>query len=203
MMSTMPAHRATIDGVPLLDLPALWASITDTPTPSRLTALLAGSGVDFYDADCRFVRAPAVSIVGIGGLPVTLRDGALHIGGASQSIPQLRAALTEMIGLGGFMSYLNPRDRSPAELAAVLWANDHGSTGHACMLNFLLSGFSVAVENELCIQRDLLHLSRVTVARTKAQDDPPIVVLDAAALPAFEQVRQLAADLRARSPGSR
>jgi hypothetical protein len=194
--------RAIIDGVPLLDLAALWGSIVGLPLSERSTALMAGSGVVFFDEARRFVRAPAVSLVGIGGLPISLHEGACRVGGAALSPAGIGAALTEMIGMGGFMSYLNPRDRGPAELAAVLAGHGHGSTAHACTLNLLISGFSVAVENELCIQRDILHLSRLTVARTHAQDDPPLVVLDEAALPAFVEARRLIAALRAGASGS-
>ena len=49
---------------------------------------------------------------------------------------------------------------------------------------------AAAVETELCCQRDLVHLSRVTVARTAAQDDPSFVVLDETHLSTLQEMRR-------------
>jgi hypothetical protein len=49
-------------------------------------------------------------------------------------------------------------------------------------------GHSCGVENEFNSQRDLIHISRLTVARTQAQKDPPIVVLHEDHIPYYQRV---------------
>jgi hypothetical protein len=55
-------------------------------------------------------------------------------------------------------------------------------------VTLLLAGLSTAVENELNGQRDLVHLARLTEARTAAQGDPPVCVVDARDVPLFRGV---------------
>jgi hypothetical protein len=74
---------------------------------------------------------------------------------------------------------------------------------HAATANVLLAGHSNAVEHELTSQRDLVHLSRLTVNRTKAQSDPPLRIADAALLPAAGEIMQVTRDrLRSADGGS-
>jgi hypothetical protein len=66
-------------------------------------------------------------------------------------------------------------------------ARGHGSVAHLASVTRLLAGFSCAVENELNGQRDLVHLARLTEARTAAQHDPPLCVIDARDLDLFRE----------------
>lgn len=172
-----------------LDLAALWASVRGTPPADRMRALLQAAGVASHDPDGYFVHTPAVAVVGVGGLPIRTRGGVPALLGQPVSAELLRDQLAEMMGLSGAMSYLNPRDREPAALGQAVLERGHGSVAHAASLNLLLAGLSVAAETELCCQRDLVHLSRVTVARTRAQDDPPFVVHEPEALPLLRSIR--------------
>lgn len=172
-----------------LDLHTLWEAAGAHAPPDRLRALFRAAGVETYDDDGYFVRAPRVAIVGVGGLPIRLQAGAPTLLGQPVSVALLRSQIQEMMGFCGFMSYLNPRNRAPEALAQAMLAQGHASTAHAVSVNVLVLGFSVAVEPELCCQRDLVHLSRVTVARTRAQDDPPMVVHEPGALPLLQAAR--------------
>jgi hypothetical protein len=55
-------------------------------------------------------------------------------------------------------------------------------------VSFYIFGHSCGVENELNCQRDIVHVARLTVARTAAQANPPVCVPTAHALPAYRQV---------------
>lgn len=174
---------------PFLDLSQLWDAAGQHPPQDRLRAIFRAAGVQSHDPEGYFIHTPRVAIVGVGGLPVRLRDGTPHLLGQPITVDGLRAQAEEMMGFCGFMSYLNPRNRSPAALAQAMLERGHTSTAHAFSLNLLVLGFSVAVEPELCCQRDLVHLSRVTVARTRAQDDPPMVVHEPDAYPLLQAAR--------------
>ena len=172
-----------------LDLSALWAQAQAHPPADRLRALMRAAGVPTHDEAGYFVQAPVVGIVGVGGLPVSVEDGQPQLLGQPISAARLREQIARMMGFGGFMSYLNPKDRTPEALTEAMLAQGHASTAHTVSLNLLLLGLSVAAETELACQRDLVHLARVTVARTRAQDDPPLVVLHPDALPLLQTLR--------------
>jgi hypothetical protein len=170
-----------------INLEARFQQIQGVAHEARLEALLRAVGCDFYEPG--LLRTPTVAIVAIGGLPVT-REDPLMIGGMPSSIELIRTAFTTMRGLGGFMSYLNPRDRSALEIAQVLNSNGHRSTAHACFVTVGVFGLSDAVEHEFDCQRDLVHLGRLTVARTTTQNAPPLVVHNPAQLPTARSIRQ-------------
>lgn len=67
---------------------------------------------------------------------------------------------------------------------------DHGhfSVAHTTSISILVAGLSCAVENEFNSQRDLVHASRITEARTQVQDSPPLVVPDERLIPAYEAI---------------
>lgn len=183
-----------------LDLDALWTAAQAHPPQDRLRALMRAAGVPTHDAEGYFVSGAVVGIVGVGGLPIRLVGGQPCLLGQPISAEVLREQLAQMMGFGGFMSYLNPRNRAPGALAEAMLAQGHASTAHTASLNLLLLGLSVAAEVELSCQRDVVHLARVTVARTRAQDDPPLVVLHPDALPLLQTLR---AQTRALLDGTR
>ena len=173
-----------------LDLQTIWQNCQNHPPKDRLRIFFKNSGVTFYDEECNFVQHPSVAIVGVGGIPIQRINERPHLLGQPITVEQLRKNFTDMMGFCGFMSYLNPKNQTPAKMSEIMLKHGHFSTGHALYLNIAVMGFSCAVENELNCQRDIIHLSRVTVARTIAQNNPPIVVLDPKALPLFRQVYQ-------------
>ena len=71
--------------------------------------------------------------------------------------------------LQGAFSYLNPKGVPPQEMWKTVAKHSHFSVAHSAMLSFVICGHSCAVENELNSQRDVVHLARLTVARTNAQ----------------------------------
>lgn len=189
---------AAVGGATFLDLARLWASVRGVAHPDRLGALLAAAGVRFHDDARRLVRAPVVAICGVGGLPIAIAGGAVTVAGAP--IDEAVAATRDMMGFAAAMSYLNPKDRAPAALFERVAAQGHASVAHGVTVNVLFAGHSSAVEHELACQRDLVHLARLTVARTPAQSDPPIVVHDPALAPLFAEIRGLVAERVAEVP---
>ena len=173
-----------------IDLQALWGATHGVPAAERMRAIFRHAQVDCYDEHAYWVRTPRVAIVGVGGLPVKLRENQAHLLGQPVTLETLEQQLKEMMGYCGFMSYLNPKDKSPRALTETMLSLGHASTAHAFSLNLLVLGISAAVETELCCQRDLVHLSRVTVARTAAQDDPSFVVLDETHLSTLQELRR-------------
>ena len=179
-----------------LSLESAFEAIAGLPLHDRLEALLVAGGCRFHEPG--LVALPAVRCVGVGGLPVTCVDP-LHLGGVPFPAASLATAFHAMRGLGGMLTYLNPKDRTPAQMADVLEDVGHGSTRHLAVLNIAVLGLSSAVEHEFATQRDLVHLARLTVARTGAQRDPPLVVLAPEDLDLYRQARDCTRGLRSQA----
>jgi hypothetical protein len=185
------AARATIEGVPCLDLSRFWSTVQGIAPAKRLRVLLAEAGVMFHDAERDLVRAPAAAPVAVGGLPLRRHGADWALGTLSpdrELLARVRQAQREAMGYAAAMTYLNPKDTAPEPLAEAVLARGHGSVAHVASVTLLLAGLSTAVENELNGQRDLVHLARLTEARTAAQGDPPVCVLDARDVPLFRAV---------------
>ncbi|CAJ1375616.1 unnamed protein product [Effrenium voratum] len=181
-------------GLPILDQMAWWASARESPTAQKLRSLLQAGGVAFYDAECHFVKAPMVALVAVGGIPVRTSGDSLDLLLGELAIPvpleSIRSALKSQMGMTAMFSYLNRRGLEPEEMWGVVSKLGHFSVGHTAHLSFVLAGHSCAVENEINSQRDVVHLGRLTVARTRSQKDPPLVVQRPELLPVFKQVRE-------------
>ncbi len=172
----------------ILDLSHLWNSIDQIPHDQKLSSFLKNGGVKFYDKACRFVKTPKVALVGIGGLGFEIKDDTLFLGGSPANLKTLGIKMKEMMGLTGAFSFMNPKSQSGSEMADICFTHGHYSICHSATVNLILLGYSVGVENELNSQRDLVHLGRITVARTKAQNKPPLVVLDESHLDLYQRV---------------
>jgi len=147
------------------------------------------AGVQFYDTNLRFVSKPAVSIIGIGGLPIKIIAGVPTLCAQPITIENLQKDLMVVPGASAAMSYMNPRNKSLTDLAdIVIKKHAHYSILHTVYLNIAVFGISSAAEHELDCQRDLVHLSRITVARTKAQSRPSFVVLNPNHLQALAEI---------------
>jgi hypothetical protein len=169
-----------------------------------LREFLDASGVTWHPADdgsrCRdFVAAPSTRVVSLGGIPLVERADSLALA-LSPDVPldvaAYRSATQKMMSYSGMMSYLNSGRKSSEEMFELLLSRDELSVAHTVSASILVAGVSVAVENEFNGQRDLVHLSRVTVARSAIQNDPPLVVQDPRHLPSFRTALALARDLR-------
>lgn len=152
----------------------------------------AGEGIQTQ----RFVASPTVSLVAFGGIPVSFTEDNLPSLSIFPSEPltkdMLHKVSTQMMAHAGMMSYLNSGNHSEESMFNVLAAREEFSVAHTVSLSFLVSGASTGVENEFNSQRDLIHLARLTVARTAVQRDPPIVVLDRALLPFYQDAYERA-----------
>jgi len=189
----------TVDGVQILDAEAWWRSVHPLPTKGKLRGLLEAGGVEFWDDEHNFVKTPVVALSAVGGIP--LRAGEtegtvkLSIGsGVEVPLKDLIGSLKTQMGLAAFPSYLNPKNTEADEMYDIVCKHRHFSVGHAGMLSFVMMGHSCAVENEFNSQRDVVHMGRLTVARTAAQRDPPIVVQHESLLPLYTSLRASVAE---------
>jgi hypothetical protein len=173
----------TINGSKFLDLEQLWNSVKGIAPELKLRQLLKNSGVIFYDEELNYIKFPSVAMSAIGGIPLHIDhnypDNVIALKIAPDSnfcLNDLLVQFKSMMGFSSFCSYLNPRDVSGVQMADITMKHGHYSVAHIPNITVFISGHSSGVEHELSVQRDLVHLSRLTVARTKAQLCPPIVV---------------------------
>jgi hypothetical protein len=170
----------------------IFASLEGADSKDALSTFLDAAGARRHPADSDFVAAAGVRLIGVGGMPfVRAPDGGFALACApdsSISAEGLRRSGNAMIGYGGMMSYLNPQHRSAEDMFALLAERGETSAAHMISVNLLVAGVSVGVENEFNGQRDLIHLARITVARSLAQGNPPLVVRDASLLPAYRRI---------------
>ncbi len=90
-----------------------------------------------------------------------------------------------------FPTYLNPRNLAASDMyETVIKQHQHFSVAHTVSLSFTIAGLSCAVENELNSQRDLVHVCRLTVARTAAQASPPLIVPMEELVEVYKKVRK-------------
>ncbi len=173
-----------INGGRFIQSKILWDSCRGVESHDRFRSLMRSGGVTFFDQEGFFIQKPSVGITGIGGIPIVWEEttpddeiGFILPKSTFFNLEQLTEAMTEMMGYGGFFSYLNPKDTSSADLVSKMNKKGHLSTGHTVYINFVVLGISTSVENEFNSQRDLIHLARFTEARTKSQNLPSVVVL--------------------------
>lgn len=201
-MAEMAAYRI-LDGAKFIDCYRLWRASFGVSNEDRLRSLLSAGGVKFFDdSDGLYVSRPSVGIIGIGGIPVRWSDtlpenrvGLSLYPGESVSLEHIRLAHIDMMGWGGFCTYLNPKDVSTREMVKIMTDAGHISTAHMVTINVMVLGVSTAVENEFNSQRDLIHLARLTEARTMSQKSPSVVVLYPELVPLFENVLRNTRDL--------
>lgn len=184
----------------LLSIGELFESLLDVQTTDLISVFLDGSGVDWHDLPDgharRFVKRFSVKIVALGGVPFVSTNGGELALATSPTLPfdpeSYRRGIKNMMAYSGMMSYLNSGRLSADEISRAMAEKGHGSVAHTVQVSLLVSGVTTAVENEFNSQRDLVHLSRVTVARTAIQSAPPIVVRDHAMLEAFRRIAEVA-----------
>lgn len=184
-----------------LDLEAFFRSTKGIAHRDRIRVLLTEAGVRFHDSDRRYVKAPSARLVAVGGLAISHRfsqgfsiDG-LDDRGPQRWFEEVRARQLATMGAAAAITYLDPKDRGPSALANAAFEKGHESIAHLASVTLLVAGFSTAVENELNGQRDIIHLARLTEARTEAQSDPPVCVLCAEDVAKYEALRAARASI--------
>ena len=184
----------TINSVPFLDISSVFEKLQVIDAQEKLRELLSLGGTEFYDTDKQFVRKPNVSIVGLGGLSFDFQkisakhELPIRNSNAVIEFAEIERMFQPLQAVGGFFSYLNTTNLSSTEMSEVLTSHNHFSTLHLSYINFGIFGISSLVENEINSQRDILHIARITEARTQVQSNPPIVVLDPEHLETYSQV---------------
>jgi hypothetical protein len=78
--------------------------------------------------------------------------------------------------MSSFMSYLNPKNKTLSELSDAVLSLKHLSCLHTINISVIICGITSGVEHEISSQRDIIHLSRLTVAKTIAQNAPCLVL---------------------------
>jgi hypothetical protein len=182
-----------ISGATFINSHYLWASLSGIPVQDRIRILMREGGVSFFDEEGVFVKAPSAGITMVGGLPLTWEDSTpsdqlTFAFTPPFSLEDIRKSFFSAAGFSGFYSYLNPKDVAPEELFHKMAGYGHLSSTHVMTISIIVLGVSTAVENEFNCQRDIIHLSRLTEARTQAQTAPSIVVLYPEFLPLYRQV---------------
>ncbi|MCS4089960.1 FAD-dependent thymidylate synthase [Rhizobium sp. BK176] len=193
-----------------ISLGSVFDALIDVPHTQLLAEFLDLTGVSWHDTtaydDPRFVKDFSVNIAALGGIPfVRMAGGELALANTPHQrfdLLSYQAAIRSMMAYSGMMSYLNSGRLSVDEISDAMNSKGHGSVAHTVQVSILVSGVTTAVENEFNSQRDLVHLSRVTVARTSIQSNPPIVVRDPALLDAYRRVAKVAAAERALLSGA-
>lgn len=159
-------------------------------------------GGDFHDSKKRIIKGSVVGIVAIGGFPVELSESGLCLMGRPVSIQELLYQLQKSIGISSFMSYLNPKNKTLNEIAESTLKLGHQSVLHMLNISILVSGISVGVEHEFSSQRDIVHLSRITVAKTKAQSSPCLVLNSDKYFSAYEKIIEETEKVLSTIPGN-
>lgn len=155
----------TVEGTPTIDMEQFFGVIGEADRSDKLTVALAQAGCRAWDEEGRYIRTPSVALTGIGGFPIS-----------EEMLSQYRAKRTIIPGASGGFSYLNARGKDLPALYDTVTGHGHYSIAHTATANVLVAGVSAGVENEFNSQRDVVHLSRLTVARTGIQERPPIIV---------------------------
>lgn len=192
-----------INGVATLPLDGLWRRVHDFPADQKLAEALEYSGCTFYDQDKQFVKESSVAITGLGGMCIAYEEES-----DNATASRMEAAIDSsrlMMASSAAFSYLNKSNMEIPDLYSKVIELGHFSVGHTVYVNFVMAGISEGVELELSLQRDIVHLSKLTNTRTSVQNNPPIVVSDQAQIPTisklYEQIKTAVADLRTDNSG--
>lgn len=185
----MTSKVEVMGSTPTLDIADFFEAIAREPRANKLAAALGFAGCASWDDEGRYIRGPSVSLVGIGGVPISPELLALYQDGGRN-----------MMAASAGMSYLNSGNKPLDALYPSVIARGHHSIAHTTTANLLVAGVSSGVENEFNSQRDVVHLSRVTNARTGIQDRPPIVVPSADLLPITRNIVEATDDALATLP---
>lgn len=163
---------------PFLDFNQLNNSLVskDTKSFNKLNAIYKLMGGEFWDTDERIMKGSKVAIVGLGGIPFNVKNDEVFIMDSKIDKNNLIDELKKTLGLSAFLSYLNPLNKSLEEIADKSLSLGHNSILHTISLNILIVGITIGAEHEFASQRDIMHLSRLTVAKTNSQKKPSLTL---------------------------
>lgn len=114
----------------------------------------------FADLRAELDSLPEVSVVAIGGIPVTLQDGEYCIFGATVTVASVRDQLTMALGLGAVLTYRNPKNKNLLELGNLCLEKGHVWTGHVLLLTLAFDQCPIDVRNAYAFDRRF-HMSWV------------------------------------------
>jgi hypothetical protein len=175
-MSKPESLVRSINGLDVLNPSQFMDGLRPLPVQEKLIGGLALAGCESWDEEGRYIKDSTVNIAGIGGIPL----GAEHLSDeeVAAQIQQFAAGSEDMMELSAGFSYLNSGNLERGALLGRVTELGHLSVAHTVSVNMIVAGVSTAVENEFNSQRDIAHLSRLTVARTSVQNKPPVMVDD-------------------------
>lgn len=188
---------------PFLDFNALNEEMIENGLKSyqKLPFIYEQMGGEFYDTEKQILKGSTVGVISIGGFPVELsHDGKLMVLGKETTISEIKEHLYKTVGMSSFMSYLNPKNKTLGELSEAVLALKHLSCLHTVHISVLLCGITSGVEHEFSSQRDIIHLSRLTVAKTVAQNAPCLVLHNEKYYDQYKKVLRLTQDVVSNSP---
>lgn len=181
--------RRNINGIDVLPLDGAWSHINGVAADKKLTSFLEYAGCEFHDAAKNYVQGHTLSLVGIGGLPIAYEDEQdVEI---KHRLENYLEASRQMMGSSAAFSYLNIGEKPLETLYEAVMKLGHFSVAHTVQANFVVAGISEAAELELSLQRDVIHLSKLTNARTKIQNNPPLVVRHKEHIPTIDRIYKL------------
>lgn len=161
----------------------------DLKSHEKLAFMHTAIGGGFHDKEKTIMTGSAASIVTLGSFPIELnKTGGLCFMGNDVSLAMVKHKLYQTVGLSSFMSYLNPKNKTLNAIAESTIELKHHSVLHQIQVGVMLTGISIGVEHEFSTQRDIVHLSRLTVAKTSAQKSPCLVLRDANHYAAYQAV---------------
>lgn len=140
--------------------------ISEIPVRDRLVGALALAGCESWDDHGRYIKDSSVAFVHINGT----------VPQSNEDIRRAQEQSRDTMELSSAFSYLNSGNLEHGELYDKVTGLGHFSVAHTVNVGLIVAGATTAVENEFNSQRDLVHMSRLTVARTSIQSKPPIVV---------------------------
>lgn len=159
-------------GMHFIDPAEFVARMSKIPIRDRLIGTLALAGCESWDEQGRYIKDSAVSLVHINGA----------IPGSEADIQRATEQSKDVMELSSAFSYLNSGNLERGALYDKVTDLGHFSVAHTVNVGLIVAGATAAVENEFNSQRDVVHMSRLTVARTSIQARPPIIVRDEAFL---------------------
>lgn len=172
-----------------ISLDYLFSQLINIPTELKLKAFLELSWVVFFDEEKNFIKSPSARICWFGWAWFTYHEWEVKIWDSNLTVDWFIKEAKKMRAYWWYMSYLNSSNKTTNEMIDILDRHGHFSTQHMIFINILISWISTSVENEFNSQRDIIHLSRITEARTKIQNDPPYVVLNEKLLPLYATIK--------------
>lgn len=175
-----------------IDMAAVWNALRLVSSSDKVRSFMGFLGCEAWDAGRQFIKGHPVSLVGLGGMPV------VHTG---DTPAQVGARVTDFVRgsrqtmeTAAAFSYLNSGNAETGALYRKVVGLGHHSIAHTVSANIVVAGATVAVENEFNAQRDLIHSSRLTIARTAIQAKPAIVAPTQEAWQAARTITDAAAD---------